>query len=85
MLNRIIEHYSKRGAIQENLTVRIHDSISKIIEDNRGVAEMIEASHNCIQCRGVRHFGKSMKTSKLTGEFIETDKTRKEFYDFIKT
>lgn len=83
-LNRIVEHYSKRGAIQENLTVRIHDSISKIIEDNLGVAVMIEASHNCVQCRGVRHFGTSMKTSKLSGEFIETDKTRKEFYDFIK-
>ena len=46
---------------------------------------MIEVSHNCIQCKGVRHFGTSMKTSKLAGEFIETDKTRKEFYDFIKT
>jgi GTP cyclohydrolase I len=82
-LNRIVEHYSKRGAIQENLTVRIHDAISKIIEDNRGVAVMIEASHNCVQCRGVRHFGTSMKTSKLSGELINSNKTRKEFYDFI--
>lgn len=84
-LNRIVEHYSKRGAIQENLTVRIHDAISKIIEDNQGVAVMIEASHNCVQCRGVKHFGTNMKTSKLSGEFIEKDKTRKEFYDFIMT
>jgi GTP cyclohydrolase I len=82
-LNRIVEHYSKRGAIQENLTVRIHDTISKIIEDNRGVGVMIEASHNCVQCRGVRHFGTSMKTSKLSGELINSNKTRKEFYDFI--
>ena len=84
-LNRIVEHYSRRGAIQENLTVRIHDSISKIIEDNLGVAVLIEASHNCVQCRGVKHFGSNMKTSKLSGEFINSDKTRKEFYDFIKT
>ena len=82
-LNRIVEHYSKRGAIQENLTVRIHDAIFNIIEDNRGVAVMIEASHNCVQCRGVRHFGTSMKTSKLSGELINSNKTRKEFYDFI--
>ena len=67
------------------MTVRIHDAISKIIEDNQGVAVMIEASHNCVQCRGVRHYGTKMKTSKLSGEFIEEDKTRKEFYDFINT
>ena len=82
-LNRIVEHYSKRGAIQENLTVRIHDAISNIIEDNLGVGVMIEASHNCVQCRGVRHFGTSMKTSKLSGELINSNKTRREFYDFI--
>ena len=82
-LNRIVEHYSRRGAIQENLTIRIHDAISNIIEHNRGVAVMIEASHNCVQCRGVRHFGAIMKTSKLSGELINSNKTRKEFYDFI--
>ena len=42
-LNRIVEHYARRGAIQENLTVRIHDAINKIVENNKGVAVMIEA------------------------------------------
>ena len=84
-LNRIVEHYARRGAIQENLTVRIHDAISKIVENNKGVAVMIEASHNCVQCRGVGHHGTSMKTSKLTGEFIESNKTRNEFYEFVKS
>ena len=83
-LNRIVEHYARRGAIQENLTVRIHDAINKIVENNKGVAVMIEASHNCVQCRGVGHQGTSMKTSKLTGEFIESNKTRNEFYEFVK-
>lgn len=84
-LNRIVEHYSKKGAIQENLTVRIHDSTSKIIENNCGVTVMIKAPHNCVQFREVRYFGTSMKTPKILGEFIDKDKTRKEFYDFIKT
>ena len=35
-------------AIQENLTVRIHDSINSIIKSNKGVAVMIEATHNCV-------------------------------------
>lgn len=84
-LNRIVEHFARRGAIQESLTVRIHDAISKIVSSNRGVAVMIEASHNCVQCRGVGHQGTNMKTSKLTGEFIDSTKTRNEFYEFIKS
>ena len=83
-INRIVEHYARRGAIQENLTVRIHDSISRIIDSNKGVAVMIEATHNCVQCRGVGHTGTKMKTSKLTGDFMQSGKTRNEFYDFIK-
>ena len=84
-LNRIVEHYARRGAIQENLTVRIHDAISKIVSSSRGVAVMIEASHNCVQCRGIGHQGTNMKTSKLTGEFIDSNKTRNEFYEFIRS
>ena len=83
-INRIVEHYGRRGAIQENLTVRIHDSINSIIKSNKGVAVMIEATHNCVQCRGVGHSGTKMKTSKLTGDFIDSAKTRNEFYEFIK-
>ena len=83
-INRIVEHYGRRGAIQESLTVRIHDSINTFIKSNKGVAVMIEAIHNCVQCRGVGHTGTKMKTSKLTGDFIESSKTRNEFYEFIK-
>ena len=84
-LNRIVEHFARRGAIQESLTVRIHDAISKIVSNNKGVAVMIAASHNCVQCRGVSHQGTKMKTSKLTGEFIDSTKTRNEFYEFIRS
>lgn len=83
-LNRLVEHFSRRGAIQEQLTVAIHNAIDTIIEDNNGVAVMIEATHNCVQCRGVKHGGASMKTSKLTGAFKNDDATRAEFYEFVK-
>jgi len=81
-LNRLVEHFSRRGAIQEQLTVAIHNSIDTIINDNNGVAVMIEATHNCVQCRGVKHGGASMKTSKLTGAFKKDPATRNEFYEF---
>jgi GTP cyclohydrolase I len=83
-LNRLVEHFARRGAIQEQLTVAIHNAIDTIINDNNGVAVMIEATHNCVQCRGVKHGGASMKTSKLTGSFKDDDATRAEFYEFVK-
>ena len=83
-LNRLVEHFGRRGAIQEQLTVAIHNAITTIINDNKGVAVMIEATHNCVQCRGVKHGGASMKTSKLTGAFRDDDATRAEFYEFVK-
>jgi len=83
-LNRIVEHFSRRGAIQEQLTVAIHNAVDKICEGNIGVAVMIEATHNCVSCRGVKHQGASMKTSKLSGCFLVEDAARAEFYEFIK-
>ena len=83
-LNRVVETFGRRGAIQEQLTVAIHHAISELIEDNKGVAVMIEATHNCVQCRGVKHGGASMKTAKLSGAFMDESSTRFEFYEFIK-
>ena len=83
-LNRLVEHFGRRGAIQEQLTVAIHHAVNTIIQDNNGVAVMIDASHNCVQCRGVKHGGASMKTSKLTGAFKDDPSTRAEYYEFIK-
>ena len=83
-LNRVVEHFGRRGAIQEQLTVAIHHAIDTMITDNMGVAVMIEATHNCVSCRGVKHQGASMKTAKLTGAFLNDGNARAEFYQFIK-
>ena len=82
--NRLVEHFARRGAIQEQLTVAIHNAMDTIISDNNGVAVMIDATHNCVQCRGVKHGGASMKTSKLTGAFKDDAATRNEYYEFVK-
>lgn len=83
-LNRVVEHFGRRGAIQEQLTVAIHHAINELIENNKGVAVMIEATHNCVQCRGVKHVGASMKTAKLSGAFLNNGNARSEFYQFVK-
>ena len=36
-LNRIVEQFARRGAIQEQLTVAIHNAVDKICEGNLGV------------------------------------------------
>ena len=83
-LNRIVEHFGRRGAIQEQLTVAIHNAIDKICEGNLGVAVMIDATHNCVSCRGVKHQGASMQTAKLSGCFLNEDAARAEFYKNIE-
>lgn len=76
-LNRVVEHFGRRGAIQEQLTVAIHNAIDKIV-DNIGVMVVIEATHGCISCRGVKHQGSSMVTSEVSGVFANHEKTAKQ-------
>ena len=83
-LNRIVDLFGRRGAIQEQLTVAIHNAIDKICEGNIGVAVMIDATHNCVSCRGVKHQGASMQTAKLSGCFLEEEAARAEFYKNIE-
>jgi len=82
-LNRIVEHYARRPQVQENLTMQIHNHIDRVCEGNMGVAVMISANHMCACVRGVKHDA-TMKTSKLSGEFMrDGSKSRGEFYSFI--
>ena len=83
-LNRIAEHYGRRGAIQEQLTVAIHNAVNKLV-DNIGVMVVIDATHNCVSCRGIKHSGASMITSEVSGVFANHEKTAKqEVMDLIR-
>jgi len=84
-LNRIVELFGRRGAIQEQLTTAIHNAVNKVCEDNKGVIVTIVATHNCVSCRGVKHQGASMVTTKASGVFRDNNNlARKEFFDSIK-
>jgi GTP cyclohydrolase I len=82
-LNRIVEFYARRPQIQESMTRQIAEAINAVCEKNRGVAVVVKAQHTCACHRGVKHEGCYMITSKLTGDFMEDEKTRSEFYKFI--
>ena len=84
-LNRIVELFGRRGAIQEQLTSAIHAAVEKITEGNKGVVVTIVGTHNCVSCRGVKHQGASMVTTKASGVFRDNDSlARNEFFDSIK-
>ena len=82
-LNRIVDFYSRRPQIQEDLTNQISEAVDGMIPGNKGVAVMVSATHFCVCNRGVRHGGCEMKTSKLTKDFMKDPATRAEFYTFI--
>jgi len=84
-LNRIVEHFGRRGAIQEQLTSAIHQAVDKICENNKGVIVTVVATHNCVSCRGIKHQGASMVTTKASGVFLNNEnQARKEFFDSLK-
>lgn len=76
-LNRLVEHFCRRGAIQEQLTIAIHNAVDKVVEENQGVYVMIHASHQCVSCRGIKHMGASMTTAHSSGVFADHTKTAK--------
>lgn len=83
-LNRIVEFFSRRPQLQEQLTQQIHDELNSLLVGNRGVAVMIEASHTCVSLRGVNQ-NSIMKTAQLSGAFEEpNNNARVEFYSLIK-
>lgn len=78
-LNRIVDYFGRRGQIQEQLTVQVHHAVDKICEGNQGVGVSVDATHACVYCRGVKHTGASMQTTKLSGCFLTEDSARAEF------
>ena len=75
-LNRIVEHFARRGSIQEQLTVAIHNAVKEVAETDN-VMIIIHAGHQCVSCRGVKHQGAAMVTSEVSGVFADHAKTAK--------
>ena len=51
----------------------------------KGVIVTVVGTHNCVSCRGVKHQGASMVTTKVSGVFFDNKNVaRKEFFDSVK-
>jgi GTP cyclohydrolase IA len=85
-LNRIVEHFGRRGAIQEQYTAAVHQAVNKICENNRGVIVTTVAAHSlCELSEELNMQGASMITTKASGVFMENgNQARSEFFDSLK-
>ncbi|HEY4163308.1 MAG TPA: GTP cyclohydrolase I FolE [Dongiaceae bacterium] len=81
-LARLLDVYAKRLQIQEKLTAQIANTLNDVLQP-RGVAVVIDASHQCMTTRGVHKPGTSMVTSRMLGVFRTDPSTRREFLAFI--
>lgn len=79
---RIVETYARRLQVQERLTVEIRDCIDQAIHP-LGVAVVIEATHTCMQLRGVQKSNATTITSAFSGAFLKDARTRNEFLNLI--
>lgn len=79
---RVVECFACRLQVQERLTVQIRDCIQEALHP-LGVAVVIEASHMCMQMRGVEKQGSATTTSAFTGIFLKDHRTREEFMTLI--
>lgn len=80
---RVVDAYSRRLQVQERLTLEIRDCIQRTLNP-LGVAVVIEASHMCMQMRGVQKQNSVTTSSAFTGLFMTNDSTRKEFINLIQ-
>ena len=60
----------------------IADTLQRVLQP-RGVAVVIEASHQCMTTRGVHKPGTSLVTSRMLGAFRENPATRREFLGML--
>ena len=80
-LPRVVDAFARRLQVQERLTTQIRDCIQEVLQP-KGVAVVIEASHMCMQMRGVQKQNSTTTSSSFTGAF-EKDSTRKEFINLL--
>jgi GTP cyclohydrolase I len=82
-LARVVDAYARRLQVQEKLSAQIANCIQQVLEP-KGVAVVIEASHQCMTTRGVHKSGVTMVTSMMLGAFREDSRTRREFLAMIR-
>jgi GTP cyclohydrolase I len=80
-LARVVEIFARRLQTQETLTQQIVDAINDSLKP-AGVAVLIDAEHQCMTTRGVRHRHVSTITTRFTGVFKTDPALQERFLAF---
>ena len=81
-LARVVDTFARRLQVQETMNAQIANCIQHVLEP-KGVAVVIEATHQCMTTRGVHKPGVTMVTSTMSGGFRTNATTRREFLAVI--
>jgi len=82
-LARLVDVFGKRLQTQETMTAQIADTIQRVLKP-KGVAVVIDASHQCMTTRGVHKSETTTVTSRMLGLFKNDPATRAEFISLVK-
>lgn len=82
-LARLVDVYAKRLQIQEKMTAQIANDLNDILQP-KGVAVVIEATHQCMTSRGVHKRDAVMQTSHMLGRFRSDARSRQEFFSLLR-
>ena len=80
---RVVDIFSRRLQVQENLTRQIAETLMEQI-GAKGIGVVIEARHLCMMMRGVEKQNSIMKTSCMLGALRKESSTRAEFLSLIR-
>ncbi len=83
-LARIVDLHARKLQNQERITKGIADDLEENLQP-LGAAVIIEASHGCMQCRGVKKQNSIMTTSAMRGVFFDKSEARTELMQLIRS
>lgn len=79
---RVVDIYARRMQTQENMTAQISNVVDETLKP-RGVAVLIEASHQCMAMRGIQKAGALTITTQYTGVFKDDPAEQQKFQSLI--
>ena len=82
-LARLVDMHSKKLQIQEKMTCDITNDLT-IVLDPVGAACVVEATHLCMSCRGIKKPNGKMITSSMKGVFLTEEPARNELMLLIR-
>lgn len=82
-LARIVDHHALRLQNQERITNDVANDLVNHLNP-LGAAVIVQASHGCMRCRGVRKQNAIMTTSAMRGVFFDKQEARNELMQLIE-